>query len=1326
MHFKAKITIKQNNVTTNEIALEPTQTAKVVAAENMQVSLLDIETGKPITKLQAKNSGNDLVIADESGEEILTIENYYSFDNIEVGTLTNESFVRFATVDPASGKAISLVSETSYTPLVTDMLGNASVQNEMTKDSLSNGKVWGGIGALAIGASAISLSNSDDGKDGAIGPQGEAGQDGKSAYEVAVEYGYQGSFEQWVAEMKGEDYVDPTNTLPNANDTSIRTKEDFSFSGKLSPATDSDGDKLQYDLTEQAKNGTAVINKDGSFIYFPDRDYNGEDSFTYSISDGRGGVITKTANITIDAVNDAPESENTIISLSSAEIIQALEDGKLIQGQLAEATDVDGDDLVYFLDWYLGNGNWYPGPDYGNWYPGYRDLIIEEDGSYSIGPYVFLNYMSPYYGASLNDVSGEAIFSYTISDGNGGQIIRDAILEFKNAAPTSENTNIETSQDFTVNGRLFEAIDIDNDRLTYALEQKAKNGKVVVHDDGSYSYTPNSGFIGQDSFTYIISDNYGGKIVRTANVEVVQNNIPVAEDTLIEAVEGTVKLGMLEKASDADGDSLVYKLKLSASNGDVTVNEDGSYSYTPHAGFIGKDKFSYIVDDNKGGTIELEAIIIVSSNNSPPVSKDSYISIEDGLAYEGRLEAATDADGDELTYSVDTGPVNGKLVLNADGSFSYTPNSNYNGIDTFIYTINDGNGGVIEQKATLAIGNVNHAPVSQIDREGTITLNNTYGSRGSVLKYTTDDELIFISGKNNGFVFERYDSAGDLLQTTDLKELQDYYWYLELIDASITRDGGMVVLFKNSTTTEHFILRLDKEGNIDYTFSPAEGEQSPQGFIKFNYKIFVDSISSNDDGEIVISGSNKIIKFSPEGVIDSSFNSEGWGTGLQGVVQTKSNGWSDKVQLLDSGDILYSSSSYLAKYDTNGVLLNEYNGNSSISDIVVLDDGAVLVLFYSVYNREIDMIKLNKDLSIDTSFSITQEVPLILEAVSYFKAEKLIANSEGEILVIGRGEGLLNNNSVQVFVSFNSDGSLNESFKEDSSNSYSSILIKDIDRTYYGNDDVTDSLHIDSRGNLLVGNNLDGSNLTITKYLQSGIVANDFGPKADLGVLQNTDYIFQVDDFGFKDADGDSLEAVFIDEIPEKGELLLNGVDVTEGQRINAADIENGHLIFRPEKVIIQDDYASLTYRVQDDGGTENGAIDISHNQATLVIDVLPSTGPRSDMIIAAELYNTNALLVNMENSTINPYLYNEVSTDSSSQAGYSTWIEQPKNLPMLKDVFESSAEQLFSNSNGRNTSEELGASELQQEGSSALGLVVTQPQDLEQSYITEQASYII
>ncbi|MBI9087385.1 MAG: DUF4347 domain-containing protein, partial [Desulfobacterales bacterium] len=85
--------------------------------------------------------------------------------------------------------------------------------------------------------------------------------------------------------------------------------------------------------------------------------------------------------------------------------------------------------------------------------------------------------------------------------------------------------------------------------------------------------------------------------------------------------------------------------------------------------------------------------VIIPPVNNPPMAANARFNTFEDTVYNGTLPMATDPDGDPVTYTLENSPENGTAVVNANGSFSYTPNADFNGIDTFTYTVEDGNGG---------------------------------------------------------------------------------------------------------------------------------------------------------------------------------------------------------------------------------------------------------------------------------------------------------------------------------------------------------------------------------------------------------------------------------------------------------------------------------------------------------------------------------------------------------------------------------------------------------------------------------------------------------
>src|SRR5207247_1577671 len=172
--------------------------------------------------------------------------------------------------------------------------------------------------------------------------------------------------------------------------------------------------------------------------------------------------------------------------------------------------------------------------------------------------------------------------------------------------------------------------------------------------------------------------------------------------------------GVLTYDTDADGDPLSPIAASGPSHGTLTFNADGSFSYTPTAGYAGPDSFTYRVNDGDADSNVATVSITVNAVNSAPVAvNDSYSTNEDTaltVAVPGVLGNDTDADGDVLTAIVGAGATHGTLTLNANGSLTYTPAANYNGPDSFTYKANDGTVDSNVATVTITVAAANDAP----------------------------------------------------------------------------------------------------------------------------------------------------------------------------------------------------------------------------------------------------------------------------------------------------------------------------------------------------------------------------------------------------------------------------------------------------------------------------------------------------------------------------------------------------------------------------------------------------------------------------------------
>jgi VCBS repeat-containing protein len=143
---------------------------------------------------------------------------------------------------------------------------------------------------------------------------------------------------------------------------------------------------------------------------------------------------------------------------------------------------------------------------------------------------------------------------------------------------------------------------VDGDALTFTVTTAPAHGTVVVNPDGTYTYTPANNYSGTDVFTVTVSDGKGGTTTVTISVTVNPTNVaPVASAPAIVTNKNTPVNGTIT-ASDVDGDALTFTVSTAPAHGTVSVNPDGTYTYTPANNYSGTDVFTVTVSDGKGGT----------------------------------------------------------------------------------------------------------------------------------------------------------------------------------------------------------------------------------------------------------------------------------------------------------------------------------------------------------------------------------------------------------------------------------------------------------------------------------------------------------------------------------------------------------------------------------------------------------------------------------------------------------------------------------------------------------------------------------------------------
>ncbi len=352
------------------------------------------------------------------------------------------------------------------------------------------------------------------------------------------------------------------NTPPDATDNEIYTSMNKdAFVNVVIDDTDAELDALSVVGLTDPSHGT--VQSDGVNIdYTPNPGYYGMDSFIYTVSDGMGGTDTATVRVYINSPPVAYD-DVTVIGPDSPVTIEVL----------MNDIDLDNDTLNVV------------------------SITPAKNGSSKLNGNK-VEYM-PFSG-----FKGSESFTYTIDDGNDGEstgyITIFVDMENNNIAPEAADDIVITEVDTGINIEVTpNDKDADNDPIRIISVSQPKNGTSETNEI-IVSYTPNKGFTGHDSFTYVISDTRGG--LATATVTITVNTEPIAIPDYAETTSNKpVTINPVANDYDADADILSVSSVSSPTNGTVTANLE-QITYTPNIGFSGIDTFSYTVADGRGGS----------------------------------------------------------------------------------------------------------------------------------------------------------------------------------------------------------------------------------------------------------------------------------------------------------------------------------------------------------------------------------------------------------------------------------------------------------------------------------------------------------------------------------------------------------------------------------------------------------------------------------------------------------------------------------------------------------------------------------------------------
>mgnify|MGYP001226117098 CR=1 FL=1 len=510
---------------------------------------------------------------------------------------------------------------------------------------------------------------------------------------------------------------------PVVQDIDLSLEEDNAINITLT-GSDPEGESITFSIVDDTDNATLTLN--GNVVnYTPNTHFNGTDIFTYKANDGTSDSNTGTVTVTVNAVDDEPNTIDVAVSTDEDNAVEVS----------LSAEEYDGDN--------------------------YSFAIITDVTSGTTA----LNGSTVTYTPN-QDFNGEDTFTFEATDDTGRTInVATATITVNpvNDAPVANDiTNQVTDENRMMQLDItLDATDVDGDALTYNVTS-TNNGSVTINDNIA-TYVPNQDWNGEDTFTYVAND--GSLDSNTATVTITVNSVedaPIAYSvtaSLDEDTSGsTIRIkgdGSDSAGSDPDGDDITFIIVSLPSNASIYNDAGGgvpdgdalavgdeitSYYtiYNPTANYFGTDTFTFKTNDGKADSNIATVTVTVNNVDDQATAEDFTVTTdEDNPAFVQILSSYIDDVDDNDVGPNDiivNDPTNGTQNHSPCGcsstSFNYTPNADWNGTDTMTYKVSFQNSPPYHYSElatiTVIVNPVNDAPIAYdfsktVDKNSEIT-----------------------------------------------------------------------------------------------------------------------------------------------------------------------------------------------------------------------------------------------------------------------------------------------------------------------------------------------------------------------------------------------------------------------------------------------------------------------------------------------------------------------------------------------------------------------------------------------------------------------------
>ncbi|HGZ6489060.1 TPA: tandem-95 repeat protein, partial [Vibrio parahaemolyticus] len=522
--------------------------------------------------------------------------------------------------------------------------------------------------------------------------------------------------------------VTPVNDAPVAKDDIATTQEDTAVTIDVLPNdTDIDGDTLRIDSASVPSDQGTVEIVDGKLVFTPAENFNGDAEITYTVTDGELTDEAK-VSVTVNPVNDAPT-----IKVDAVESIteNAVSTDTVVATLTVRDTDTSEDQLTVSLE---NNSN------------GYFVLVGNEVKLTQAGVDAVNNDE-----LNLKDLT----ISASVSDGvNPTASDSDSLIVNRvNDAPTVENAIADQvlSEDFDAYTIDLNEVFKDSDSsLEFSV---SGNSNVLVSiENGIVTISPTADWNGSETLMFTATDPSGESVSQTVDFTVAPVADIVADKATV--VEDTSTIIKVLGNDTFEGTDKVVSLDTNngPANGTVSVNPDGSVTYTPNDNYHGADSFTYIVTSGGVSESTTVSVDVTPVNDAPVATNDTAITDEDTPVTIDVLPNDSDIDGDTLRIDSASVPSDQGTVEIVDGKLVFTPAENFNGNAEITYTVTDGQL-TDEAKVTVTVNPVNDAPTIKVDAVESITEDavstDTVVATLTVRDTDTPEDQLTVSLENN-------------------------------------------------------------------------------------------------------------------------------------------------------------------------------------------------------------------------------------------------------------------------------------------------------------------------------------------------------------------------------------------------------------------------------------------------------------------------------------------------------------------------------------------------------------------------------------------------